>query len=417
MARRFEFYTQVGDGANAVTVGYSSKQRGKSLAVTFVGPDEKRLEKITACKRIDQNYHLEAAKIIAKAYAPLYPDTRRVGWDEALDAVEKAAADLRPATLRDYRQAVQVFRQTLDAEKVKPAGPGVITPQLASLFARQWLADVNAKRKRKPVTLAFYLRQLSAVWGQFLNLGFAKENPWKSVRKPQTDKVRKAVPTEAEVTVFFAWIKEKYPAWERLYALLELKAISGCRSMDVYSLRSNQLVNGRVVWTAEQTKHREGRAVLVPNTLFQQLQRLAGKTWLWEGMIADREKYRPNRKQIAKTFSPETLRNTVRHIFEQFADEHPDKKHLTPHAFRRRAITLMVTATQSVDATAEAIGLHPATARAYYLDARRAFDTDEVFRKLAGILIPQGAPTIPLLNPTNAAQNGTNTNKDERKKP
>ena len=39
----------------------------------------------------------------------------------------------------------------------------------------------------------------------------------------------------------------------------------------------------------------------------------------------------------------------------------------------------------------QAIGLNPATARGYYLDAQRAFDTDEVFRKVGGLLRPKSA--------------------------
>ncbi len=63
-------------------------------------------------------------------------------------------------------------------------------------------------------------------------------------------------------------------------------------------------------------------------------------------------------------------------------------KHVTPHSLRRRAITLVATATQSVDATAQAIGINPQTARAYYLDAQRAFQADDVFRKVASVLVP-----------------------------
>lgn len=62
---------------------------------------------------------------------------------------------------------------------------------------------------------------------------------------------------------------------------------------------------------------------------------------------------------------------------------------MTPHSFRRRAITLIATATQSIDATAQAIGVSPATARRYYLDAQRAFNTDEIMKKVAGTLLPK----------------------------
>lgn len=114
-------------------------------------------------------------------------------------------------------------------------------------------------------------------------------------------------------------------------------------------------------------------------------------------------------KKKRNAFSPKTVYWVVNNIFREFAEQHPDRKHLTPHALRRRAITLVATATQSVDATAQAIGLNPATARRYYLDSKRAFDSDEVFRKMSAALIPK-SPTIPPLNPNSEPQKGTDTN-------
>jgi len=47
----------------------------------------------------------------------------------------------------------------------------------------------------------------------------------------------------------------------------------------------------------------------------------------------------------------------------------------------------MVAATGSIDRTAEAIGIHPDTARRHYLDSKQAFDSDDLFKKLAGVLV------------------------------
>jgi hypothetical protein len=75
-------------------------------------------------------------------------------------------------------------------------------------------------------------------------------------------------------------------------------------------------------------------------------------------------------------------------VFAAFNVSRPGEPKLRPHDLRRRAITLMTAATQSVDATAQAVGVGPATARRYYLDAQRAFDSDALFTKLAGVLRP-----------------------------
>lgn len=395
MPRRFEFHTPpLGEGPLAQRVGFSSKRRGKFLAVVFIGPDGKRLQKATPCRKPDLDFEEEALRIIRQAYSSVYLDPKRVSWDEALT---KIASDLRPDTLTAYTKAVRILRQTLEGEGIQPPSPIDISPQHAAIFSRVWLAGTfkrgkgkDAKRyKRKPTTLAFYLRQLSAVWEQWLLLGYVRENPWKGVRMPTTNKTRKLVPGEEDVTAFFTWVVSRYPQWERLHALLDLKALSGCRSQDICQLRSDQLRDGRVVWEADQTKHREDRAVLVPDELFQKLRRLAGPTYLWEGFIEDMEKYRPSKNRKTSGFAPKTVFWVMANIFREFGEKYPARKHLTPHSFRRRAITLVTTATQSIDATAQVIGVSAATARRYYLDAQRAFNTDEIMKKVAGTLLPK----------------------------
>lgn len=422
MARRFEFETKVGDGPNAVEVGYSSKRRGKHLGVVFSGPDGTRQEKMTKAKRKDNTFHDEVAKILVGVFATVCPS--RATWDEALDKVQKTAPDLRPDTVVAYRKAVRVLRATLDNDGLKTGAPVDITPAIATRFGRVWLSGTykrgkasDAKEyKRKPITLAFYYRQLSALWVQFLDLGFVRENPWRNVRKPQIDKVKKHVPTENEIDTFFNWLRQRYPQWERLHALLELKAISGCRSTDLCQLKTRQLAGGRVTWTADQTKHRESRTVLLPDDLFKRLERLAGPTHLWQNFPEDLKLYRPSKNRSSAAFDPKTVYWVMNNVFREYNEAHPESPPLSPHALRRRAITLVVTATQSVDATAQAIGLNPATARRYYLDSQRAFDNDEVFRKVAEILAPKRAENGPHNSPSIPEQPGTTGHNEEQLK-
>src|SRR5579872_6904401 len=193
MPRRSEFFVKVGDGPTEKTVGYSAKERTRGretlLAVVFLDPQGKRLEKMTTCKmrggNPGQDYHNEAMRLIDRSYASSFPCPERVKWDEALNKVEKTAPDLRPDTLIAYRKSVRIFRTTLEAEKINIAAPFEVTPAVASQFARIWLAGTykrskaaNAKEyKRRPTTLAFYLRQLSALWEQFRDLGYVPDNP------------------------------------------------------------------------------------------------------------------------------------------------------------------------------------------------------------------------------------------------
>jgi hypothetical protein len=127
----------------------------------------------------------------------------------------------------------------------------------------------------------------------------------------------------------------------------------------------------------------------VPDDLFAKLQRVAGPVFLWEHFLDDIRKFRPSKNRMAETFNPKTVFWVMNNIFREYVEKHPEKANLTPHSLRRRAITITVTETQSVDATASAIGLNPATARRYYLDNQRAFNTDEIFRKLSGSLLPK----------------------------
>jgi integrase len=433
MPKQYPDFVWVGSGNTAFTVGYTATVRGGFLGVRFSGPNGNRLEKMTRCKKVDQNFKLEAARLIAKAYAEVYPQSKKVDWEDALKVI---AADLREDTHIAYTKAVRIMRETLEANDIKVASPGQVTKESAAQFSKLWLSGTyrrskasNAKEyKRRPTTLAFYLRQLSAVWEQFIPLGYAKENPWRSIRKPKVDKVVKPVPTEDQTGEFFAWVKKRYPEWERLHAFLELKAFSACRTADICGLRSEQLQNERVIWFADQVKQREGRSVLVPKDLFQMLSRLAGPTFLWEGFLDDMKKFRRSKNRKSESFTPETVAHVVGNIFREYSEAHPDKPRLSPHSLRRRGITLTVAVTGSVDVAANAIGVTAACAKEYYISSERAFNTDATFRKLAKTLrlpktsddaqsdpkIPHQSPTI---KPNNGEQTGTLPNKKIAKKP
>jgi integrase len=394
MARNFPHTLQLSDGKT--TVGYSFVERFGLYRVRFVNFEGNRVELATGCERV-ADAHMAAAKLINAAYQDCRPDLKRLGWDEVMAEVEHSCKDLRRGTVQSYSKCVKSLRLVLSQPPGKcPNSPADITQDHASRYSRLFLSGVFKRGKgnnavtyqRSATTLSYYLRGLSALWGVLQELGHAKENPWKSLRKPQLEKKRKPTPNEEDVTAFFAWVHSRYPNWTRLHALLELKAVSGCRTFDLCQLRSNQLKNGRITWAAHQTKTKEDRSVLLPNDLFDTLKSGAGKTFLWEEWPTDLARFRPSRNKYSPEFQPRTVYFVVNNLFREYAEEHPDRPRLTPHSLRRRAITLTVLATQNVDQTAQAIGINPMTARAYYLDAKRAIDTDDVFRKVADLLRP-----------------------------
>jgi integrase len=378
--------------------GYSITKHGARLGVRFIGPAGKRMERMTRSTKADANYHAEAAKIIDDVHAEAKPEPSRMGWDEAMAEVERTATDLRPATIKAFGKVSRVLRETLGADATNPAAIGV---DLATRFSRLFLAgtysrskNANAiQRKRKPITLASHLRNLSALWGHFRDLAIVSTNPWSDVRRPQVEKKRKHVPTDAEIEAFRTWLRGRYPQWPRLHAFIELAMLSACRLQELVGIRTNQLRDERVTWTAAQTKQKDGRTVLVTSPdLWNQLVVLAGPTYLWEGFADDLKEFRPSKNRKAEGFTPMMVYWVIGNIFREFSEAHPDQPRLSPHSLRRRAITMVTIVTQSVDATAQALGVSSATVRSHYLDAQRAFNTDEVFRRAASLLLATSLP-------------------------
>lgn len=432
MGRRAEHHTQVGSGERAQSVGYSTTARDGYLGVRFIGADGRRIERMTNSRAEynrkteqllapDNSYHIEAARIIAKAFAMVYPDPKRVTWDHALKTL---APDLRPDTHIAYDKAVRILRETLQEHGMAPASPAALTSELAAQFGPLWLSGTykrghaaDAKTyKRQPTTLNFYLRQLSAVWELWRPQGYVATNVWKDVRKATTNTIKKRVPTHEEVETFFAWVRTRYPKWERLHALLDLKSLAGCRTADLCELRSDQLQGGQVVWSADQTKNRAGRSVPVSAALFDTLTRLAGPTFLWEGFVDDLARFRASRPRPVKSFDPESLAGIVANIFKEYGYDHPTQKHVTPHSLRRYRITQAAVKGYSLDETAHHIGLHAATARRYYADMGQASNAKAFFADMAGDIPEKTAHTIPTLKLNPEEPTGTNRNQRHGKK-
>jgi integrase len=388
MGRTADHSAKLGEGDRAISVGYSAPKRGDFYAVRFTGPDKQRLEKMTKCKNVDANYHIEAARIIVRAFAVSFPKPQRVTWEEALTEVERFAAGDRPDTLRAFRTAVERFRELVpDVEY-----PADVTPERAKLFGRLILStpysrgNSKVKRLRTPKTLDYYRRSLSALWKRLRDMSHVVGNPWEDVPVPEGEKAPIYVPTMEEVNKFFEYIHTRYPKWERLHALLKLKLLSASRTKDVAQLKSSQIANGRFVFAATQTKTKSERSVPLPKDLFDTLKCLGGKEWLWENWNEDLELYRKGRNPIPETFQVETVQCVLENIFREYSDDNPGVPRLSPHDFRRRGITTMVKVTGSVDAAAALLGVSEQTIRNNYLDETQAFEAKGAFERMADSL-------------------------------
>lgn len=395
MARRFDHIADIGQDTRVPYSAVPRKDRGK-WALTFPDADGNRVRLTTTHdvrgKHPPDEFHTDAVRLIREHYRPpsLFPTLTSKTWDELLDEVEKTSPHTRPETLRSFRQGVRAFREVMP----EVTSPLDVSEERIRRFMKLWLAaprqGSRGKGKRSPTTLSYYLRALSAFHNHLIALGYANRNPWHGHKAPKAEHTRKPVPTEDDTNHFFAWVHARYPHWHALHALLELKAISASRTADVCQLKTVQLKGGRLTFTADIVKTKEGRSLPLPEDLFATLTQVAGTVYLWEGAFWQGIKdYRKQSNGLPAQFAWKTAYTVVCNIFKEYSEAHPDRPRFTAHGLRRRAITLTVQATGSVDAAATAIGVHPQTARTHYLDAQRAFDTDETMKRVAEALRPK----------------------------
>lgn len=330
---------------------------------------------------------LEAARIIKKYHVGAVATG---SWDAAMAEVRNTSG-LRPATLRNYENAVRQLRKVLP----DVVGPAAMTAELAARFKRLYAAGFYAKSPlpgsptytRSPVSVAHALRQLSSLWSvHFKELGYAAENPWLEVATPDVPKKEVVVPAEENFEAFFAWLNQRFGGWELVNLFCEVKAIAGCRTLDLCSAKSADL-DGDIL-TLQATKTKKPRRVPLSSQLATRLRKAAGPTWLWEHYHGEAKVRWPATNRPA-VFTVESFYHAVRGIFRAYNDANPTKK-IKPHDLRKRAVTLTTLASGgSVDQAAEAIGLDPQTARRYYNDASKSLRGEELMRRMADVLSPK----------------------------
>ena len=218
-------------------------------------------------------------------------------------------------------------------------------------------------------------------------MGFTNTNPWAEVPRPLVPKTLPSAPTETDVKLFFDWVDAK--GWEMMSAFLRVKALAGCRTANLCQVKSGQFDSASSVLTIDHTqdKTHRTRVVPLPADLAGTLDRIKGPEYLWESYTQSAKVHRPGRRNKTE-FDPKTLYWAVLDLFEKYQKAHPNRPPIRSHDLRRRAITLTVAATQSVDAAAEALGIHPTTARRHYLDSKAAFDSQrQLLKRMATILL------------------------------
>ncbi len=389
MPRVSEYTHPLSDGT---VVRYSSKVRNGSWSAVYLLPTGKRVEKSTHLeargKHPPDDFHPAVAKLITASYALTLPSLERITWDDALEEVGRTSPNTRAETLRSFRQGVRAFREVMP----DVASPTDLSLDRVTRFGKLFMGTLKANGKaRTAATLSYYVRALSAFSNHLVALGHLPRNPWHDAPRVKVKKVKKDAPTEEQFNHFYQWLKSRYPQWHALHALVETKAVTGCRTADLCQLATCQLQRGGLTFTADTTKTGEARTRPLPPDLYGTLRQVAGPTFVWEGAFWQGiRQFRKQSNGLPPAFRWQTVYQVVNNLFAEYSTAHPDRPKLTPHALRRRAITLAVVGLGgNVDAAANVIGVSPQTARAAYLDTVQAFNADADMRRVMEALRPK----------------------------
>ncbi|MFL5330912.1 MAG: hypothetical protein ACJ8C4_18610 [Gemmataceae bacterium] len=363
-------------------VGYSLLKRPKSdyFYVRFPALAGKTLEKGTGYLT-KNDAHTEARKIIETNFGEKSLPGE-LTWDKVREDLKETP--MRTATLRTYLSATNTLQRVFHCQ------PKDIDEEQTRNFHRLYVNEPSKKRKRGNQTAKSLIKTCKSLWNKhFKTLYGIKKNPWNDVPFPLVESKLVHIPAEQTVTDFFAWLKKQFPFFKTIHLFCEVKALIGCRTLDLCSVKSAQLQKGRLILTATQSKHRKERSIMLPPDLFMALNAIKGDEWLWERYCEEAPLYSKKPHKVSMEFRPSVIYWAIRRLFTAFNAKREDK--ILPHDLRRRAITLTTRLTGSLDETAHAIGVTPETARRHYLDAERAFQSDETMRKMAGILRPKTA--------------------------
>ncbi len=389
--------------------------------VVFRGLDGRRVERSTkesSRKRAEE----EAVKIIRQAYSARPIECPP--WEEAVSAMRKAmiANNNRPSTIDDYENTLGVLRTFFPQTR----GPGDVTPQLAKRFKAEYATRQYVRRKaaepkvwmgrgrkpkprpepvaytRKPRTLDSRLRKLRVIWGCWFikELELVTANPWEDVTPPKLDKLTPRYLTPEEIKDFFGWLTERWQGWRLPVLFFTVKSFIGNRILELCSLRSEQLQEGRVVFPPDEAKGRKERRAILPPEVFAEL-RAAGKSFVWESFPAQLLERltalgKPHTR-LLPDFCPVRLKRWLQDEIDDYCKGHPEVKRFSAHAFRKRAMTEAWRLGIHPEKAAIAFGCNVRTMMAHYVAMDETATADEVLNAIAKVVQPhEGRQQEPL---------------------
>jgi integrase len=366
-------------------VGFSvSRLYGDTYIACFRDKEGRRLKLDTKQGRIRQA--IDAARILIEETLRTKTLPAHVKWDDAIERLKArlATSGNRESTLGYYLKLIRL------ATTISPAeGPASVTEQKAAAW-RDKMMTTPGRRKKLPSAhyVAGLIAGLSALWQKWLidDMKIIKDNPWRDVQPPKADKLPVKYATDEQIQHFYAWIAERFGGWPFPKLFLSVKAHTGCRLMDLCSLKSSQLRQGRLVFPASLTKGRKERAVPMPADLYSAIDAFKGKSWLWENYlpglrIALETKGHPIH-QMMEGFAPHRLYFWIENLFADYHKANLDRPRLTTHMFRKRAFTMAWQAGIDARRASIAYGCNVDTLMQHYVALDEQQVTDEVFARM-----------------------------------
>lgn len=366
-------------------VGFSvTKLYGDTYIAQFRDKIGRRLKLDTKQTRISQA--IEAARLLIEEQLAPKAVPSITKWDQVTERLTArlATSGNREGTVGYYLKLIRLVTKICPDE-----GPAGITEEKATQW-RDTMMMTPGRRKKLPSPhyIAGMLSGLKGLWQKWFieDLKILKENPWQNVVPPKADTLPVKYATDEMIEHFYAWIAERFGEWPFPKLFLSVKAHTGCRLMDLCSLKSAQLQPGRLVFPANLTKGRKERAVPVPDDLHAAINLFKGKTWLWERYLpglrtALTAKGFPTHQMIDE-FAPQRLYYWVETLFADYRKAHQDRPVLTSHMFRKRAFTKAWQTGIDVRHASIAYGCNIDTLMKHYVALDEQQVTDDVFARM-----------------------------------
>jgi len=198
------------------------------------------------------------------------------------------------------------------------------------------------------------------------------ENPWADVEKPKVDEPEPRYIEPGEQQAFFDWLQKRWDGWRLPVLFFTVKGLTGRRMLQLCSLPSTCLHNGRIVFFSEVNKGRRMEYARVPSDIFEELSEIKGPTWLWEKYTTELRAFylKRKRRDYFKEFTPARLKRWLQNQITDYNDQNEGKPGFAPftaHNFRDTAMTQAWDADIPVDKAAIAFGCNVETMKKHYI--------------------------------------------------